>query len=63
VIELADAALYWVKANGRDGWAQLLPTSPAELPQLLGLVQSEAQALISSGRLTLLSSKNKPPTG
>jgi diguanylate cyclase (GGDEF)-like protein len=63
VLELADAALYWMKQHGRDGWAQLLPTAPAELATLVGRVQVEAQALIDSGRLTLLSSKSRPPGG
>jgi hypothetical protein len=61
VIELADAALYWVKHHGRNGWAQLLPTTPSDLPNLLPRLQSEAQQLIDSGRLTLLGSKAPLP--
>ena len=62
VVELAEAALLWVKLNGRDGWAQLVPTTPAELVALLPRLPAETQALIDSGRLTLLSSRT-PRTG
>jgi diguanylate cyclase (GGDEF)-like protein len=61
MIELADAALYWVKQHGRDGWAQLLPTAPEQLPSLLPRLQAEAQALIDSGRLILVGSKAPRP--
>jgi diguanylate cyclase (GGDEF)-like protein len=57
VIELADAALYWVKQHGRDGWAQLLPTAPEQLPALLPRLQAETQFLVDSGRLILIGSK------
>jgi len=63
VIELADAALYWVKQHGRDGWAQLLPGAPAELPLLLPRLQAETQALIESGRLILKESRTPRPGG
>jgi diguanylate cyclase (GGDEF)-like protein len=63
VVELAEAALGWVKLNGRDGWAQLLPTTPAELGALLPRLPAETQALIDSGRLTLLSSRTPREPG
>jgi len=63
VVELAEAALRWAKMNGRDGWAQLLPTTPSELGALLPRLPLEAQALIESGRLTLLGSRTPRPNG
>jgi diguanylate cyclase (GGDEF)-like protein len=63
VVELAEAALGWVKLNGRDGWAQLMPTTPAELATLLPRLPMETQALIDSGRLTLLSSRTPRASG
>jgi diguanylate cyclase (GGDEF)-like protein len=63
VVELAEAALRWVKLNGRDGWAQLMPTTPSELASLLPRLPLETQALIDAGRLTLLSSRTPRPGG
>jgi len=63
VIELADAGLRWVQQSGGDGWAQLMPTAPAELPMLLGRLGGETQALLDSGRLTVLTSKSRRPVG
>jgi diguanylate cyclase (GGDEF)-like protein len=63
VVELAEASLGWVKVNGRDGWAQLMPTTPAELASLLPRLPMETQALIDAGRLTLLSSRTPRPGG
>jgi hypothetical protein len=63
VVDLAEAALRWVKLNGRDGWAQLMPTTPSELASLLPRLALETQALLDAGRLTLLSSKTPRPGG
>ena len=57
-VELADAALYWVKANGRDGWAALRPTEYSERANLLQSLQSGAQALIDNRQLKIISSQN-----
>jgi len=56
MIELADAALYWVKEHGRNGWAELRPTDRTELARLIGQLQADAQGLIDSGRLQVVSS-------
>jgi len=56
MIEVADAALYWAKHNGRDTWAVLRPTDTTDLSSLRGNLQLGAQALIASGQLTLVSS-------
>ncbi len=61
MLELASAALDWVKAGGGDGWAELRPTRPTELAFLIGQLRTGPQALIDSGRLQVFSSRNTPP--
>ena len=56
MVELADAALYLVKNNGRNGWAVLRPSRKAELSTLIRGLQGGAQPLIDNGRLELTSS-------
>ena len=56
MIELADASLYWVKRNGRNGWAELRPTAQTNLASLIGRLQSDTQALIDNRRLLVVSS-------
>jgi len=57
-VELADAALYWVKNNGRNGWAALRPTEHSDRASLLHSLQSGAQALIDNRQLKIVSSKD-----
>ncbi|MGH8075902.1 MAG: diguanylate cyclase [Lysobacter sp.] len=61
MIELADAALYWVKQNGRNGWAALRPTEHTDLVSLADSLQLGAQALIDSRRLVIVGSHNVVP--
>jgi diguanylate cyclase (GGDEF)-like protein len=57
-VELADAALYWVKNNGRNGWAALRPTEDSDRGNLLQSLQSGAQALIENSQLKVISSRD-----
>jgi diguanylate cyclase (GGDEF)-like protein len=57
-VELADAALYWVKNNGRNGWAALRPTEFSERASLLHSLQLGAQALIDNRQLKIISSRD-----
>jgi diguanylate cyclase (GGDEF)-like protein len=58
LVELADAALYWVKQNGRDGWAVLRPTGDRDPAALASLSRHGAQHLIDAGLAVALTGRS-----
>ena len=64
MIEMADRALYYVKANGRNGWAAFRAREDTDLSQLQEALRGDPDALLEAGRLDLLvSDRLKPPPG
>ena len=59
LVELADAALYWVKHNGRNGWSALRPNPNVNFSELVEKLYLGAQVLIDSQRVVLISSKDE----
>lgn len=49
MVELADAALYWVKRHGRNNWATLQPAPGVPLDALAERLRDGAQAAINDG--------------
>jgi hypothetical protein len=58
LVELADAALYWVKENGRNGWSALRPNPNINFAELVEKLHLGAQIMIDTHRVTLISSKD-----
>ena len=54
MIELADAALYYVKANGRNGWASFVPTEATNMEGLVPDVHADAQSMLDAGTLRIV---------
>lgn len=53
MIELADEALYYVKANGRNGWASFRPTPTTALDRLVQDVHADAKGMLAAGTLEI----------
>ena len=58
LVELADAALYWVKENGRNGWSALRPKPDVDFAELVEKLHLGAQTMIDTDRVTLISSND-----
>ena len=63
LVELADAALYWVKANGRNGWSALRPNPNVNFAELIEKLHLGAQIMIDTQRVVLISSKDEMSPG
>lgn len=59
LVELADAALYWVKENGRNGWSALRPNPHVNFVELVEKLHLGAQIMIDTQRVTVISSKDE----
>jgi diguanylate cyclase (GGDEF)-like protein len=58
MIELADQALYYVKSHGRNGWAAFRPTETSNVATLAQELAQDAERLLQTGRVQLVSSLN-----
>ncbi|GGA85882.1 GGDEF domain-containing protein [Arenimonas soli] len=64
MIEMADRALYYVKAHGRNGWAAYRAREDTDLAHLQEALRGDPDVLLEAGRLALLTSdKLTPPPG
>lgn len=59
-LELADDALYRVKASGRDGWAGYRPTQWTQAEKVSSGARPDVQTLVAEGQLQWLSSIPAP---
>lgn len=56
-VEMADAALYWVKNHGRNGWAILRPRPDARRSEVMDALRAGSQALLDNPNLEIISDR------
>lgn len=61
-VELADAALLWVRREGSHGWALLRPVQSADLGNMLHDLKNSLDRLIVEGRLEVVASGRSGPS-
>ena len=61
-VELADAALRWVRQDGGHGWALLRPAESADSDNMLHDLGNNVARLITEGRLEVVSSSMLDPS-
>lgn len=54
MIELADQALYYVKGNGRNGWASFRPTALTRMDHMLADMHAGLDKMLDSGQLSVM---------
>jgi len=61
IVELADQALYYAKAHGRNGWCIFRPSEAIEPGTLREELEKGMDELISSGHMRIITSGDKRP--
>ncbi|MGY3265386.1 diguanylate cyclase (GGDEF)-like protein [Lysobacter sp. HA35] len=63
MIELADQALYYVKTNGRNGWASFRPTPLTDLRELVDNMHRDLSAMLNRDALRIIGRIAGRPVG
>jgi hypothetical protein len=63
MIELADQALYYVKTNGRNGWASFRPTPLTDLRELVENMHANLSAMLARDALRIIGRIAGRPVG
>ena len=63
MIELADQALYYVKANGRNGWAAFRPTPLTNVAELVQNMHRDLSGMLARDALRIVGHIAGKPVG